>query len=249
MPLAILNFRAVLLFGAVALSGCAGTGTGQTTGMNDGINDPFEPTNRSIHAFNKAVDGLILAPAAEIYSIVPPELREMLDNGAGNLGEPRNFVNHVLQGDPESAGVVLARFLLNSTVGIAGLGDPAAEIGLFSRTTDFGETMAVWGLPSGPYIELPFFGASSVRDSIGIVVDLAIDPLNYVITEEQAYYLLALRGLSLVGDRLAYADLVNTLLYESTDSYAAQRLAYIQNKRRAVAGETVVEDLDDPFAQ
>jgi len=241
-------FRAVV-FGA-ALSGLgACADTTQTTGMRDGIVDPFEATNRRIHAFNKAVDSAVLAPAAQIYGIVPEQLRAALDNSAGNLTEPRNFVNHVLQGDPESAGVVLLRFLMNSTVGIAGLGDPAADVGLFERSTDFGETLAAWGLPEGAYIELPLLGASTVRNTVGIVVDFAIDPLNYVITEEQAYYLFALRGLSIVGDRLEYSDLVNSLLYESADSYAAQRLAYLQNKRRAVAGETVVEDLDDPFAQ
>lgn len=244
----MVGFRSVL-FG-VALFGLAGcAATSQTSGAEDGIFDPFESTNRQIHAFNKAVDTTVLQPASRIYAIVPEDLRAMLDNGVTNLTEPRNFVNHVLQGDPESAGVNLLRFVLNTTVGIAGLGDPAAEIGVFERSTDFGETLGVWGLPEGPYIELPLLGPSSVRNTAGMVVDLAIDPLNYIVTEEQAYYLFALRGLSLVGERLEYADLVNSLLYESADSYAAQRLAYLQNKRRAVAGETVIEDLDDPFAE
>jgi len=231
----------------LGLAGCVG-GT-QTSGQSDGIFDPFETTNRRIHEFNRTIDKAILSPASEVYGIVPEELRLLLDNAATNLTEPTNFVNHVLQADPESAGVVLLRFAINSTVGIAGLGDPASEIGLFDRGTDFGETLAAWGLPEGAYIELPLLGASTVRNTVGIVVDFAIDPLNYVITEEQAYYLFALRGLSIVGTRLEYADLINTLLYESADSYAAQRLAYLQNKRRAVAGETVVEDLDDPFAE
>lgn len=241
-----LSFAAAMLAG-LALSGCAGST--QMTGQSDGILDPFEATNRQIHAFNKAVDSAILGPAARVYGVIPEDLRMVLDNASDNLTEPRNFINHVLQGDPDSAGVVLARFLLNSTLGIAGLGDPAADMGLFERTTDFGETMAAWGLPEGPYIELPLLGPSSVRNTLGMVVDLAIDPVNYIVTEEQRNYLFALRGLSLVGSRLEYADLINTLLYESADSYAAQRLSYLQNKRRAVAGETVIEDLDDPFAQ
>lgn len=229
-----------------ALGGCAGNTPPPADEM---INDPFENVNRGIHEFNKAIDGLILGPVSGVYgTIIPDELRVMLDNSMTNLGQPRTFLNYVLQGDGDAAGVTLARFLLNSTIGIAGIFDPAAEIGIFDEPTDFGETMATWGIAEGPYLELPLLGPSTVRDTVGMVVDMAIDPVNHMVTEEQAYYLFALRGLNLIGARHEYDDLIQLLLYESADSYAAQRLSYLQNKRHAVAGETVLVDLEDPYA-
>lgn len=230
---------------AVSLGACA---SGHNLSEGE-VYDPFETTNRTIHDFNKLVDGLVVGPAAEVYgSVVPEDIQTVVNNAARNLGEPNAFLNHVLQGDGDDAGTTFLRFVVNSTVGFAGLGDPAAEMGLFEKPTDFGETLAVWGANEGAYIELPLLGPSTVRDTVGIVVDLAIDPLNYVITREQAYYLLALRGVNLIGKRHTYDDLISVLLYESADSYAAQRLSYMQNKRHAVSGGTVIEDLEDPYA-
>lgn len=230
---------------AASLGACA---SGQN--LNEGeVYDPFESTNRAVHDFNKLVDGLVVGPVSEVYgTFVPEDIQTLVENAARNLGEPNAFVNHVLQGDGDDAGATLLRFVVNSTIGVAGLGDPAAEMGVFQRTTDFGETLAVWGVNEGAYIELPILGASTVRDTVGVVVDLAIDPLNYIVTEEQAYYLLALRGVNLIGKRHTYDDLISVLLYESADSYAAQRLSYMQNKRHAVSGGTTIEDLEDPYA-
>jgi len=230
----------------VSLGACAGNGQNLAEGE---IYDPFESTNRAIHDFNKMLDGAVVGPVATVYgTFVPEEVRMIVDNTASNLGQPNAFVNHILQGDGDGASTTLTRFLLNSTIGIAGLFDPATEMGVFDEPTDFGETLAVWGVGEGAYLELPILGPSSVRDTVGIAVDLAIDPLNHVVTREQAYYLMALRGVNLIGKRNTYDDLISILLYESADSYAAQRLSYMQNKRHAVAGETVIEDLEDPYA-
>ncbi len=230
----------------VSLGACAGNGQSVAEGE---IYDPFESTNRAIHDFNKMMDSAVVGPVATVYgTVVPEEVRMIVDNTASNLGQPNAFVNHILQGDGDGASTTLTRFLLNSTIGIAGLFDPATEMGVFDEPTDFGETLAVWGVGEGAYLELPIVGPSSVRDTVGIVVDLAIDPLNHVVTREQAYYLMALRGVNLIGKRNTYDDLISILLYESADSYAAQRLSYMQNKRHAVAGETVIEDLEDPYA-
>ncbi len=242
------KFRNLLISGIMVLSlgACA---SGQNLAPDE-IYDPFESTNRSIHEFNKLVDQLVVGPVAEVYgTVVPDELQMVVENAARNLGEPNAFINHVLQGDGDAAGATLLRFVVNSTLGIGGIGDPAAEMGIFEQPTDFGETLAAWGVEEGAYIELPILGPSTVRDTAGIFVDLAIDPLNYVITKRQAYYLLALRGVNLIGKRNTYDDLINLLLYESADSYAAQRLSYMQNKRFAVSGgETALEDLEDPYA-
>jgi len=228
-----------------SLGACA---SGQNLSEGE-VYDPFEETNRAVHAFNLALDELIVGPVAEVYgTAVPEDIRTVVENAARNLGQPNAFVNHMLQGNGEGASTTLSRFLINSTIGIVGLGDPAADMGIFDAPTDFGETLAAWGVGEGAYIELPVLGPSTVRDTVGVVVDLAINPLNYVVTKKQAYYLLALRGVNLLGQRHTYDDLISVLFYESADSYAAQRLSYMQNKRHAVAGEVVLDDLEDPYA-
>ncbi len=215
----------------------------------DHIYDPFEETNRQIHEFNKTVDAVALAPAAEAYgAAVPEDLRNMVDNSANNLALPGQAVNHVLQGEIADALQTTARFALNSTLGIAGLFDPASEAGLFEIPTNFGETLGVYGVAEGPYLELPLIGGSTLRDTVGMAVDFAIDPLRKNIPSPEREYLFLLKGLDLVGDRLAYSDLVNVLLYESSDSYASQRISYLQNMRHNIETELVIEDLEDPFA-
>ncbi len=230
-----------------SLGACA---SGQTNLAEGEVYDPFESTNRAIHDFNKLVDGLVVGPVANVYgSVVPEEIRTVVENAARNIGEPNAFVNHLLQGNGDAASDTLIRFVVNSTIGLAGIADPAADMGIFESPTDFGETLAAWGAPEGAYIELPLLGPSTVRDTIGVAVDLAIDPLNYIVTREQAYYLLALRSVNLIGKRNTYDDLISLLLYESADSYAAQRLSYLQNKRYQVSGgETNIDDLEDPYA-
>jgi phospholipid-binding lipoprotein MlaA len=236
-----------LAMGAIlsTLGACA---NGQN--LNDGeIYDPFERTNRAVHEFNIALDKLVVGPAANAYgAVIPEDVRTMVGNAARNLGEPTVFINHMLQGDGQGASTTLSRFLINSTLGIAGLADPAAEMGIFEAPTDFGETLATWGVGEGAYIELPILGPSTVRDTVGLVVDLAMDPLSHAATAEQANYLLAFKVLDLLGKRNTYDDLISMLYYESADSYAAQRLSYMQNKRHAVAGEVVLDDLEDPYA-
>ncbi|OUS07765.1 hypothetical protein A9Q96_05280 [Rhodobacterales bacterium 52_120_T64] len=213
------------------------------------INDPFEETNRQIHEFNKAVDAVALAPASATYgAVVPEELRDAVDNSANNLALPGQTVNHILQGEFADAVQTAARFALNSTLGVAGLFDPASDLGLFELPTNFGETLQVYGVAEGPYLELPLIGGSTVRGTLGMVADFAIDPLQYYIPSPEREYLFLLKGVDLVGDRHTYSDLVNLLLYESSDSYASQRIAYLQNMRHNLDTELVVEDLEDPFA-
>ncbi len=213
------------------------------------INDPFEETNRQIHEFNKAMDAIALAPAAATYgAVVPKGVRDAVDNSANNLALPGQTINHILQGDIADALQTATRFALNSTLGIAGLFDPASEVGLFEAPTNFGETLQFYGAAEGPYVELPLIGGSTVRGTVGMVVDFAIDPLRHYIPSPEREYLFLLKGVDLVGDRLTYSDLVNLLLYESTDSYASQRISYLQNMRHNLGTELVIEDLEDPFA-
>ena len=215
----------------------------------DLINDPFETTNRQVHDFNKTVDKIVLAPTATAYGAVVPEpVRDAIDNSANNLKLPGQVVNHVLQGQLEDALRTTGRFMINSTVGLAGLFDPASDFTLFEIPTDFGETLEVYGVAEGPYVELPLLGGSTVRGTIGIVVDFVFDPLRGIIPSPEHEYLFVLKGVDIIGDRLTYSDLVNVLLYESSDSYASQRLAYLQNMRHNLGTEANLEDLEDPFA-
>ncbi len=233
------------LLASVSLVTACATGTVPT----DHIYDPFEETNRQIHEFNKAVDEMALAPAASAYgAILPEEIQQVIDNSANNLELPGQVVNHILQGDLPDALQTTTRFLLNSTLGIAGMFDPASDFGLFEVPTDFGETMSIYGFAEGPYLELPFLGASTVRGTVGMAVDFAIDPIRQIIPSPEREYLFVLKGFNLVGDRHAYSDLVNVLLYESSDSYASQRITYLQNMRHNAVDEVVIEDLEDPFA-
>lgn len=215
----------------------------------DHIYDPFEETNRQIHEFNKSVDAIVLAPAANTYgAIVPEEVREIVDNSANNLALPGHALNHVLQGQIVDSLQTAARFTVNSTLGLAGMFDPASDFGLFEVPTNFGETLEAYGIAEGPYLELPLIGGSTARGTAGIVVDFFIDPLRQYIPSPEREYLFLLKGLNIVGQRHSYSDLVNVLLYESSDSYASQRIAYLQNMRHNVETELVIEDLEDPFA-
>ena len=241
----ISDFRIIGLLASLSvLTACAGRSM-----PTDHIYDPYEETNRQIHEFNKAIDEMALAPAASAYgTILPEEIQQVIDNSANNLALPGQVVNHVLQGDLPDALQSTARFLLNSTLGLAGMFDPASEFGLFEVPTNFGETMSVYGVAEGPYLELPFLGASTVRGTVGMAVDFAIDPIRQIIPSPEREYLFVLKGLNLVGDRHAYSDLVNVLLYESSDSYASQRITYLQNMRHNAVDDVVIEDLEDPFA-
>ena len=215
----------------------------------DHIYDPFEETNRQIHEFNKSIDATVLAPAADAYgAVIPEEIREAVDNSANNLALPGQAVNHVLQGQVLDALQTAARFTLNSTLGLAGMFDPASDLGLFEIPTTFGETLETYGIAEGPYLELPLIGASTVRATVGMLVDFAIDPLRQHIPSPEREYLFALKGLNIIGNRHVYSDLVNILLYESSDSYASQRIAYLQNMRHDPEAELIIEDLEDPFA-
>jgi len=216
---------------------------------SDFVNDPLEGMNRQIHAFNILADKTVLRPVALAYgSVVPDPVLQMVNNSAGNLSAPKEALNHFLQGNIKDALGMSVRFVLNSTLGVAGLLDPASDVGLFNKPTDFGETLAAWGFAEGPYLELPILGANTVRSTVGIVVDYSIDPLRFALSDQDRNRLLILKGANLVGDRYAYSDLVDMLLYQSSDSYAAQRISYLQNMRRNQQGETDITNLEDPYA-
>jgi len=209
--------------------------------------DPFEATNRQIHEFNKGLDSGVLRQAGGFAASVPDEIRLPVTNFADNVALPGMVLNGLLQGDIGGAATNTLRFVINSTWGLLGIADPAGEIGLPAQDTDFGETLAVWGVPAGAYLELPGLGPSTQRDAVGRLVDLIIDPLDRVGHRAMIEYGTAARIAELMIDRGAFGDTLDSILYDSADSYAQTRLIYLQN-RQFDLGQTADDAYIDPYS-
>ena len=242
---------AIALICTLALSACAREPAPQ------GINDPNENVNRRVHAFNRAVDKSLFRPAANTYGkIVPAPIETGISNFATNLDAPGDVINDVLQGNPKDAFKNTTRFLVNTTLGIGGLFDPATELGLASAPTDFGETLHVWGAKEGRYVEVPFIGPSTTRDFTGTLTDLALNPLRLVLQPPETYWMTGAKVASTLGDRARYSATYDSILYESADSYAQARLLYLQNRRFQLGQTSTSSDgsgddanFEDPYAQ
>ncbi|MGB0505191.1 MAG: MlaA family lipoprotein [Pikeienuella sp.] len=242
-----------ILWGVVgfALSACAGAQQGE----GELIPDPMADTNRSIHEFNKGLDTAILSPLAVAYDTVTPNLvQHLVSNELDHLRLPGIFLNRVLQGEVEDAGIAFGRFGVNTIAGAGGLLDPATEFGLPYEHTDFGVTLAAWGAEEGVYHELPLFGPSTTRHAVGRVVNFVVDPVGLATgqlvngSEVLTALSYARTPVDFVNQRHENADFIDQLLYESEDSYVSARTTYIQNRRRVVSGgETDTDDLPDIF--
>lgn len=213
-----------------------------------GVNDPFEETNRAVHAFNKGLDRAVLRQAGAAGTAIPEEITTPIANFADNVGLPGMVANGLLQGDIGGSATNTMRFLLNTTIGIGGLFDPAGAIGLAEESTDFGETLFVWGVPEGAYIELPVLGPSTERAAAGRIIDMVFDPLQHVGTPVQLEYGTIARIANLGLKRGTYMETVDSFLYDSADSYAQARLAYLQNRRFELGQEPPAATEIDPFA-
>lgn len=212
-----------------------------------GTDDPDEAKNREIHAFNRAVDRALFRPASGAYGgAVPEPVRQGLSNVAGNLDLPGDVVNNVLQLRLGKALENTLRFAINSTIGVGGLFDPARAMGVEGDTTDFGETLHVWGVPEGAYQELPVLGPSTDRDTVGRIVDYAMNPVRLAFPEDTA--LVTAAGVaSTLGDRYRFSQTYDSILYESADSYAQARLLYLQNRRFELGQSAGTDGTDDGF--
>ncbi|WP_299367205.1 VacJ family lipoprotein [uncultured Tateyamaria sp.] len=235
-----------MLVAGASLAACAASP--DVSVSPDGVYDPYERQNRKVHAFNRGLDRAIVRPAAIGYStILPDEIEDSVGHFAKNLGQPSVVVNSVLQGDFRGAGISTVRFLTNSVLGIGGLFDVATDFDVPQHDTDFGETLYVWGVGEGAYLELPVLGPSTQRNTAGKVVDLFTNPLSYTLESPEAYYGTIAGVASGLGTRGRFSDTVDSILYESADSYAQARLIYLQNRRFELGdGEAATEI--DPFA-
>ncbi len=208
--------------------------------------DPYEGFNRSVDSFNQTMDRYVLEPVAKTYVTVLPELvRDGIGNFFSNLGDVLIAANNLLQGKPEAAVSDIGRFAVNTTVGVLGLMDIATPLGLPKHKEDFGQTLGKWGFDSGPYLVLPFFGPSSVRDAVGTVTALFVDPVT------ADHHNVPLRNslivLRLVDTRADLLELNHSLNQAALDKYAFVRDAYLANRRSLIYdGDPPLAPFDDP---
>lgn len=215
---------------------------------SDNINDPIEPVNRAVMAFNEVVDGLIFGPLTEIYTImVPDPAKEKVHNVLSNLTVPYTFVNDVLQGEGVRAKESAIRFSINSTIGLGGLFDVAKSHGnIQPHSEDFGQTLAVWGADEGFYLVLPFFGPSTLRDSIGLGLGIFLDPMNYALSHAgHPDWTYTRAGLTAM-DRRARSSSIFEYIYGSASPYETGKSLYLQNRRFEIGNGQESTDYDAP---
>lgn len=218
---------------------------GAASALAPDMRDPWERTNRAIFQFNDTLDRYLLKPAAKTYHAVTPQF---VDNAVtrvfSNLSTPWTIVNELLQGKPDKAAGQTARFMFNSTAGVAGIFDIATPMGVPAEKEDFGQTLGVWGIKSGPYVMLPILGPSTLRDGAAIPANMVGDPRTYVSPDGLRY---GLRGLDAVDTRADLLDLEKTI---EGDRYLFIRDYYLQQRDFAISDGKVVKDefLDDALS-
>ena len=200
------------------------------------VNDPLEDFNRKTYEFNEKLDSTILKPTAELYSKFPPKVKQGVTNFFNNLEEIDTSVNQLLQGKPKKSLNDLTRFVINSTIGIAGLFDVASKMGLERHEEDFGQTLAVWGVPEGPYIMLPFLGPSTLRDTASRPVSSFLS-VTFHMTDTDVN--IALKSVDALETRERLLD-VESLM--SGDKYSFVRDAYMQSMEYEIKDGIDVED-------
>ncbi|HEY8949689.1 MAG TPA: VacJ family lipoprotein [Rhizomicrobium sp.] len=221
------------------LAGCATDPTG--------ANDPYEQTNRAVFDFDQKLDKYFIGPSAEAYvAVVPSPARQGVHNFLLNLDLPVTFANDLLQGEMSRAGDTLGRFTINSTLGVAGLFDPATDFGIPAHTEDFGQTLATWGVGEGPYLVLPFFGPDPPRDATGQVVDIFFDPTTYIKLREHFWWSAGREYFTVVDTKSRNLDTLQNIERGSVDYYASVRSLYRQLRNNEIRnGRPDVQNLPD----
>lgn len=232
-----------LLVGVVSLSSAC------TTMRAPSESDPLEGFNRSVDGFNQVVDKAVIKPLAQGYDkVTPPEVKTVIGNFFANLDDISIAVNNLLQGKPKAAGSDITRFALNTTVGIVGLADVATELGFQKHDEDFGQTLGVWGMGSGPYLVLPLLGPSTLRDAPARFVDAPLDPLYHYDDVRVRNSLLVVNVINTRARLLPATDLVERI---ALDQYAFVRDAFLKRRASQIRdgapdpNEQVYDDYDD----
>ncbi|MBM3580890.1 MAG: VacJ family lipoprotein [Alphaproteobacteria bacterium] len=238
-----------ILVAGTTLAGCATAPSDpEARAEYQRINDPFEPANRFVFALNRAIDAAIVKPLAALYrEFTPKVLQEAIGNILANLRSPVVLANDVLQGEGKRAGHTLARFVVNSTVGLGGAVDVASEMGIPRHAEDFGQTLAVWGVPEGPYLVLPIFGPSNPRDTVGLVADFFTDPINwYAVNTGQEFITYSRAGATGIDVRARHMKELDDLERTSLDYYAAIRSLYRERRADEIRNGQKASDMPAP---
>lgn len=238
---------------ALHLSACAKmqspeTAASESYTVSAEIADPIEPLNRAVFSFNNALDMFLIEPAAKGYNaIFPTFVRDGIQNFMRNLKSPLIIGNNLLQGEVGDAGVATARFVINSTAGIAGLVDVASAQGLTYESEDFGQTLGKWGVGDGFYLVLPVIGPSSLRDGVGMGVDAFADPVRIVAFDADNEWIYYTRNIVEGFDnRARLVNAVEDLRRNSLDFYATIRSAYSQKRQALIRDENPDASPDIP---
>ena len=254
-----ISIFALLLQTNVVSAGTTGSEELKGSGSQDTASECFEGFSRAMFKLNHGLDTVIFEPVAKGYRALPAPIRRGTGNAVDNLRSLLTFSNNILQGDFHNAGNTAGRFVINSTVGILGIWDPAAALGLEEKgKEDFGQTMGVWGANSGCYFVLPIIGPTTVRDAAGLVGNFFLDPVYHVThnseihnglvgnsnySEHNYYYY---RGTGAVDFRAKNIESWNSLEENSIDLYASLKSLYLQNRKQRIANSTsAVETQDD----
>ena len=222
--------KKIMMLSIILMTGCA------TTAQNERVAkiDPFETMNRAVFTFNEKADDYVIKPLAEAYKFVLPEfVRTGVTNFFSNINDVLIAANNLLQGKPTDAASDIGRFLINSTIGVLGLFDVATDMGLDKNREDFGQTLGVWGISDGPYVVLPFFGASNIRDTVGLVVDIETDFMintNKLNSDEK----IAVNALRVINRRADLLDAGQLLEDAAFDKYSFVRDGYLQRRRSQI---------------
>jgi phospholipid-binding lipoprotein MlaA len=240
-----------LIVVSILLASCASAPEGDPEAAAEfqKLNDPVEPANRAIFEFNRGADRYVIKPVTAGYrTITTPEMRDGVHNALQNLRSPVIFANDLLQGEFGRAGTTFARFLINSTLGVVGFGDPAADLGFTPHDEDFGQTLAVWGVGEGPYLMLPLLGPSNPRDTAGLALDtLVLDPTNYVHVKQHFWWDAGRQYLNVLDLRSQTFETLQGIERSSVDYYATLRSLYRQARDSDIrnGAPAKAEDLPD----
>lgn len=231
---------AMFLMALIVIGGCTAGGSALRTAPQT---DPWEPLNRPIYAVNDTLDRYTLKPIARGYkTVVPAFMRTGVSNFTNNLSAPASALNTLLQGRPVGALSELARFIVNTSIGIGGLVDIATAGGLERHDEDFGQTLAVWGVPDGPFVMIPFLGPSSMRDALALPVDWVANAQFWI---EDSSLRDKVNGVRLL-DRRYRLLAAERLLEGSADPYVTLRESYLQNRRFKIHDGDPPTD-EDPY--
>ncbi|SRR5579883_1620417 len=232
--------QAAILALALLAGGCASIGQNQPDPDTAAVYDPLENVNRFFFDLNQRLDRHAGAPIAEAYKDnVPGKVRGSLHNVLDNLGGPVTVANSLLQARLRSAVTAAGRFIVNSTIGVAGIFDVATGWGLPGRNRDFGETMGTYGVPPGPYLVLPFRGSTDVRDFAGNYIDGYASPLRYVRYDGNNYVGLVKSTLGSMDNRSNNIVTLQDIQRSSVDYYATMRTLYMERRARLIEDEPI----------